>query len=451
MRARLAAAARASSAAFTEIRFEHRRGTAVLQRGAEVVFTAAPESAGGVVRCYTPGSGWGVASFRTLDDLRPAMRHAMEGSLALRGGDAGPLPPVPARELEVDCPPERDPSRVPLGEKLELAAVVTRTMRGTDRRVVGTRIRYEDWLVDTIVVTSEGISLREVRPELSIAALAVAEEAGTVERATGSIASAGQWTDLQEWSRTAYGIGERAVLQLRAPPVRPGRYAVVLDPRSAGLLAHRAVGHLCEADADGAGPLAAGTRLGSEVLTIGDDGTAFGRRATVAFDHEGMAPVPTILVQHGVVVGHVHSRVTAARAGTRPTGNARGSGLEPPRARLSNTYISSGRGSLADLLAGVPLGVYLSDPVGVSLDDDAAAVRAGHARMIRRGELAEPVKGATLEADPVVLLGLVDRVAEDFSWDVSASCCDRRAAGRLPVSTGAPHVRLIDAPVVVTA
>lgn len=451
MRAHLAAVARASSAAFTEIRFEHRRGTAILQRGSEVVFTAAPESAGGLVRCHTPGFGWGVATFRSLDGLGAAISQALEGSLAFRGRDTSPLPPVPARELEVDCPAERDPSRVPLGEKIELAAMVTRTIRGTDRRVAGTRVRYDDCLVETIVVTSEGISLREVRPELSLAALAVAEEGGTVERATGSIASAGQWTDLEAWSRTAYGIGERAVLQLRAAPVRAGRYAVVLDPQAAGFLAHRAVGHLCEADADGAGPLASGTRLGSEIVTIGDDGTAFGRRGTAAFDHEGMAPVPTILVQHGVVVGHVHSRVTAARAGTRPTGNARGSGLEPPRARLSNTYIASGRVAFADLLADVPLGVYLSDPVGVSLDDGTAGVRAGHARMIRRGELAEPVKGVTLEADPLVLLGLVDRVADDFVWDVSASCCDRRAAGRLPVSTGAPHVRLIDAPVVLTA
>ena len=447
MRPHLAAAALSSHSAFTEIRFEQRRGTDILHRGTELVFVTTPRTSGGVIRCYNPGHGWGVASFRTIDELRGALRNASEASLALRNPDAAPLPPVPGRELDLECPADRDPSGTPLERKVELAALVSRTMRGPDRRVASTRVRYTDVVHETIVVTSEGLSLREVRPECSLAAMAVAEEEGTVERSLGSISSAGQWHELEEWSRTAYLLGERAVLQLHAAPVRAGRYPVVLDPAAAGLLAHRAVGHLCEADADGAGPLPQGSRLGSEVVTIGDDATTRGRRGTCAFDHEGTTPVPAILVQHGVVVGHVHTRATAARAGTGPTGSARGGEREPPRARLSNTYVASGRGDLADLLGDVQLGVYLGDPTGATLDESRAGIRAGLAHMIRRGELAEPVKGVNLHADPLALLGLVDRVAADFAWSSAASFCDRGSAGRLPVSTGSPHVRLIDAAV----
>ena len=276
MRAHLAAAARASQSWFTEIRFEQRRGTDILQRGTELVFATAPARSAGVVRCYNPGHGWGVASFRTLDDLRGALRNAAEASLALRSAGATPLPPVPARELDLDCPPDRDPSAVPLARKLDLAAMVSRTMRGPDRRVASTRVRYTDSLVETIVATSEGSSLREVRPECSIAALAVAEEGGTVERALGSTSAAGHFTALEEWSRDAWLLGERAVLLLHAAPIRAGRYPVVLDPVAAGVLAHRAVGHLCEGDSEAALPL--GTRLGSDPVTIGEDGTAPGRR-----------------------------------------------------------------------------------------------------------------------------------------------------------------------------
>lgn len=447
MRAHLAAAARASQSSFTDIRFERRRGTTVLHRGAELVYAATTDSAMGVVRCYNPGHGWGVASFRTLDELRAALRNAGESSLALRAPRSHPLPPVPARELELECPAGRDPSRVPLASKIELAAMVSRTMRGPDRRVVSARAHYRDVLRETIVVTSDGVSLSESRPEFSLAAIAIAEEAGTTERAAGSITSAGQWHELEEWSGSAGQIGERAVLQLHGPAVRAGRYPVVLDPAAAGLLAHRAVGHLCEADADGAGPLPFGSRLGSELVTIGDDGSAIGLRGTAAFDHEGMPPVPTILVQHGVVVGHVHTRMTAARAGTGPTGTARGASGEPPRARLSNTYVASGRGDLADLLNGISLGVYVADPVGATLNDARAGLRAGLARMIRHGELAEPVKGVVFGADPLALFGLVDGVAADFSWSAAASSCDRGLAGRLPVSTGAPHLRLVEAAV----
>ena len=247
---------------------------------------------------------------------------------------------------------------------------------------------------------------------------------------------------LEEWSRTAYLIGERAVLQLHARRfARAATRWCSIPP--AGLLAHRAVGHLCEADSGGAGPLRLGTRMGGEAVTIGEDGTALGRRGTLAFDHEGMTPVPTLLVQHGVVVGHIHTRMTAARAGAGPTGSARGGPGKPPRARLSNTYVQSGRGDLADLLGEITLGVYAADPVGASLDDSRAGLRAGHARMIRQGELAEPVKGVSLGADPMALLGLVDRVAAVFV-EHDRVLLRPGARWQLPVGIGAPHVRLIE-------
>ena len=122
-------------------------------------------------------------------------------------------------------------------------------------------------------------------------------------------------------------------------------------------------------------------------MTIGDDGTAFGRRGTLAFDHEGTAPVPTILVQHGVVVGHVHSRITAARAGTgadrsRPRRRSRA----PARARLGNTYVASGQGELADLLADDSRSACTS-PIRWACRSTipAPGIRAGLARMIRQG------------------------------------------------------------------
>jgi len=133
-----------------------------------------------IAGCVATGScchGWGAASFRNLDDLRGALRNASEASLTLRDAGAGALPSVPAREVDLDCPAPRDPSSIPLPRKLELAAMVGRTLRGPDRRVASTRVRYQDSLTETVVVTSEGLSLREVRPELSLSALAVAEEA----------------------------------------------------------------------------------------------------------------------------------------------------------------------------------------------------------------------------------------------------------------------------------
>ncbi len=445
---RLLAAADRSAAGFTEIRFLRRRRTLVVLRGRHVELATATFEEHGAVRCLSPGRPWGVAGFGSMGEVDAAARRAHELSLALPVAAAAPPPvPVPARRETLHCPAGRDPRDLPLAAKRRLADALAGAVLGADRRVVETRVRYQDALVETWVVTSDGSVLYEERPEISLAARVTAEEGGTSEGAFDSVAIPGTWAEAERWVATADRIARRAVERLHAPPVRPGRWPVVLDPRMAGLLVHRAIGHRCHADpaVDGAGPWPLGFRVGPEPLTVGDDGTAPGLRGTMGFDHEGSRPQNTTLIRHGVVVGHLHTRSTAAAAGVAVTGNARGTGSDAPVARLTNTYLANGRGTLDDLLRGIGEGVYLAEPRSARTDEGRVALDAGHVRMIRDGALAEPLKDAVLQGDPLALFGAMDAVAGDFRWDLSASRCDRVGAGTLPVSTGAPHVRLVEA------
>ena len=239
-----------------------------------------------------------------------------------------------------------------------------------DRRIIDTQSAYRDEVTECWFVNSEGTALHELRPDVTLSALAVARDGGVLERAVESLGARGGWTrvrDQEELFRTA---ARRAVGLLDAKPVRSGTYPVVLDPRLAGVVAHETVGHLCEADAQLEDPVAAalaapGRQLGSELLTIGDDGSVGGLRGTLPFDDEGTPPSNTLLVQHGVVVGRLHSRETAARFGERPTGNARAiSFRHVPLVRLTNTYVANGSGTFADLIRDVKLGVYACDAVG---------------------------------------------------------------------------------------
>jgi TldD protein len=444
VRAELAAAAQSSPAAYTDIRFERRRGVKILRGGRELIAVAEYSSAGGLVRCQA-GPAWGSSTFETPDQVAAAIRQAHELALIASRRSAAPIPRAPARELEIQCLAQADPAIISLPRKLDLTDLVASSLLEADRRIADVRVQYTDEMAETVVVTSEGSALTEHRPEFTLSVVATADEAGTTERVVDSIA-ARSWSDLESGAATAPAIAERAVQLLHAVPLRAGRYPVILSPRAAGVLAHRAVGHLCEADgdADPQGPLVHGTRLGPDSLTIGDDPTAEGLRGTRAFDHEGLKPRKTILVQHGVVVGHVHTRRSAARAGVAPTGSARGAGLELPRARLSNTYIAAGQSDPEDLLDAVTVGLLIEEVASVSLEHGKVGVRAGFARMIRQGEPAEPVKGVTLSGDALVLAGQIDLVATDFEWDHSAAWCHRAGAGRVPVSMGAPSIRLLD-------
>jgi len=190
--------------------------------------------------------------------------------------------------------------------------------------------------------------------------------------------------------------------------------------------------------------LALGARIGPECLSVGDDPTTQGLRASNFLDDEGTPVSHTTLVRHGVVVGHLHTRETAARAGTGPTGHALAPALRSvPGARPTNTYLAKGQGELEQLLADIPLGIYVSDVLGVVVEGPRVTLTPAAARMIRNGELAEPVKCPPISGDVLSLFGRLDQVAGDFTWDSSAATLHEPGPTRA-VTTGAPHTRFVD-------
>src|SRR5947199_7739096 len=108
-----------------------------------------------------------------------------------------------------------------------------------------------------------------------------------------------------------------------------------------------------------------GRRFGKPVLNVGDNGAAPGLRGTLPFDDEGTPTQDTALIREGILVGRLHSRETAAAMSERPTGNARAiSFRHPPIVRMTNTYIGNGRGTFADLIRDIKLGVYACGAFG---------------------------------------------------------------------------------------
>ena len=435
------------------MRVERSSITSVAWRGRRLEGASTGTDVGGTVRCLNHGHGWGIASFNRLDDLEARLARAHELSLAVQPPEPVALAPAPVREGHVRPVLTDDTREIPLLEKRRYLEHLNAEMLRFDRRIVDTQAAYRDEITECWFVNSEGTALYELRPDVTLSALAVARDGGVMERAVESLGARGGWTRMRDQEELFRAAARRAVGLLDARPVRSGSYPLVLDPRLAAVVAHQTVGHLCEADTQLEDPVAAelaapGRKLGSELLTIGDDGSVVGLRGTLPFDDEGTPPGNTLLVQHGVVVGRLHSRETAARFGERPTGNARAlSFRHVPLVRLTNTYIANGSGTFADLIRDVKLGVYACDAVGSRHRGDSYSFTAGHGYMIRDGALAEAVKGVVLVGFVTELLGAVDRVAGDFRWHESGGGCGKGGQSPLPVAEGAPHVRLRSAEV----
>ena len=132
-------------------------------------------------------------------------------------------------------------------------------------------------------------------------------------------------------------------------------------------------------------------------------------------------------------------------SGQAPTGHARAGALRgAPHPRATNTYLAQGTGTFDDLIGGVSTGIYVTDTLAAAAAGDQVGLRAGTARMIRNGRLAESTKGVHIGAGILPLLSRIDAVAADFTWDGQSAACHDGSAGVVPVTTGAPHVRLVD-------
>jgi TldD protein len=442
----LADALRSARADHTEIRLERSWATAIAFRGSRLEGATTGLELGGIVRCLNRGRGWGIASFTGLESLRAMVARAHELSLAVHVEQPVRLADIPVRTAEHLADLDGDVRGVPLADKRQLLERLNQEMLGTDRRIVDAHASYEDRVTERWVATSEGLMVYDVRPEVRLAAGAVAREESFLERAFESWALRGGWRSVQEADHLFRTAARRSIALLAAPRMKAGVVPVVLDPRAVGALMHQTLGHLGEAD--GPDDLRIGQRVCSELLTVGDDGSASSLTGSLAFDDEGAPTQNTLLVQHGVLIGRLHTRETAGRAGTRPTGNARaGSFRRVPGARLTNTYVANGRGTLEDLIRGIRYGVYVSDAMAGEMHQGRFSLTTGWGQLIRDGHLAEMVKPIVLAGDLVETLSRIDAVAGDFRWNQLASSCSREQGGRIAVSEGAPHLRIEAVPV----
>jgi TldD protein len=447
---RLTEAVRASRADYTEIRLERSWSATVAMRGRRLEGAQSAFDGGGFVRCLNLGCGWGTATFTRLEDLPAMVSLAHEMSLAVRVDTPIRLADIPVRQEDLLPDLDGDVRGIPLDQKAALLQQLNGEMLRVDRRIVDTQAAYRDEVTEWWFANSEGILLHQLRPEVTLSAVAIAREGDIVERGLESVGLRRGWISVQGREAMFHQAAERAVDLLKAPRVQGGRYPVVLDPRLAGVFIHESIGHLSEADFVAENPAASammrlGRRVGPEDLHVGDDGSAAGRRGTLPYDDEGTPTRNTQLIQNGVLVGRLHSRETAGRMGENPTGNARALSFRyPPIVRLTNTYIASGRGTLDDLLRDIKVGIYACDASGGQTHLEDYSFTSGYAWMIRNGRLAELVKPVVLAGKLFETLERIERIGGDFQWNEMGGGCGKAGQVPLSVSEGAPHLRIRD-------
>ncbi|MBW4655108.1 MAG: TldD/PmbA family protein [Kaiparowitsia implicata GSE-PSE-MK54-09C] len=431
---------------FLSVRIEEAEGTDILLRGSKVETLSEGISVGGQVRVCHQG-GWGFASFNRLEQLSDRLEEAIAAA-HLVGDDETLLAPIPILQDAYHLPlTGSDPRHIPLARKKDLCRHYAEILRSLDDRITTTSVRYGDSTQRVVIATSEGTLIEQSWSDMEMRFAATARHSDMVQTGRETTGSRCAYEDLEQLDEQVRSAAQRAVDALALPPVKGNTYTVVIDPILTGLFVHEAFGHLSESDMIYENPdlmevMTLGRRFGSDELQIFDGAAPLGHRGSYAYDDEGVPATTTQLIQDGVLVGRLHSRETAGKLDETPTGNARCLNYHyPPLVRMTNTWIESGTTPVADLSSDIREGVYARNWIGGMTNGEMFTFTAGEAWMIRKGELAEPVRDVTLSGNVFTTLADIEAIGDDFFWDESGGCGKGGQSG-LAVGCGGPSLRI---------
>ncbi|MGD0967637.1 MAG: TldD/PmbA family protein [Candidatus Aquilonibacter sp.] len=357
------------------------------------------------------------ASFlRALDQLRYVAQDpyaALPEEFGLFSGDLALVDPSLVRRDET--------------EKIEDALALERAIRAADPRIVNSSgSHYGDANTTIALANSAGFRGAYTASRASRSTGPVAEDQGA--KRTAHYGTAGRVLhDLEAPDMVGAMAARRAVEMFgaRKPPTmrsavifeRDVAAALVDDLFAAVAASNVAVGNSWLAER-------VGDRIGSELVTIVDDGTLPARLGSAPFDGEGVATRRTPVFERGVLRTFLYDSYYARKLGARTTGNSTGGGIG-----ANNFYLAPGTGSLADLIAATGRGVLVLDTIGFATEHATGTYsRGARGFMIENGELAYPIDEFTVAGNLADMLAGVDAVADDLRFDGSTIAPSLRVA-----------------------
>lgn len=340
------------------------------------------------------------------------------------------------------------PETVDTADKVDALHAADDAARSFGEEIRQVACTYMEVRQQLLIANSLGTSARDDRTRVRLACKVVATRGDVISTGFSAPGHTGGFELLEHFPAAEIGskAGEKAITMLGARPSPAGEFPVVLGSGHGGVLIHEACGHGLEADtlAKNASVYAGrqGERFGSEIVTIVDDGSAPGRFGSFGVDDEGTPAQRTVLFDQGVLVGHISDRRSATRLGAAPTGNGRRQNYtDLPIVRMTNTYLLPGPDDASEIVRSVSNGVFAASFAGGEVNPATGNFVFGmnEAYMIIDGELAYPIRGATLSGNGPDVLARIEAVAADFDHKEAVCGKDGQSA---PVTHGVPTVLL---------
>jgi len=388
----------------------------------EVERLTSASSSGVGVRVVADGRlGYAYTADLRDQGLRECLAEA-RANLEVSGEDPGNvLPEAAAYQAldglfdvrQADTSPER---------KVALALDLEARTRAADPKVTQVEsARYGDVVGEVAIASSIGVKGSFAVTHAWCLSIAMATEDGQSQVGYG--VDAARALDDLDPGPVAREAADRAVRMLGAAKPATRTVPVVLDRMVAPSLLGVLLAGLSAEEVQKRRSLFAdrlGEHVGAAGLRLIDDGRLVAGPGAAPFDGEGVPTRRTVLIDDGVLECFLHNTATAARGDASSTGNGRrGSFKSSPGVSAHNLFLEPGELDQAGLLARAGEGLLVQDVSGVHsganpITGDFSVGVSG--LWFRNGELAEPVREATVAAHLLDILKGIEAVGSDLRF-----------------------------------
>ena len=237
-----------------------------------------------------------------------------------------------------------------------------------------------------------------------------------------------------------------SVEKLSAKDFKGGEMPVVIGPGFGAVIFHEACGHGLEGTS--VEPKLSifsdqlNKQVGTKKVTLIDDGTIENAWGSSIVDDEGNPTEKNILIDKGILKKYLIDTYSGIKMHQKSNGCGRRESYEyAPTSRMSNTYLAPGNDKFEDMIKSISYGIYCKRLSGGQVNTTTGDFNfvVTQAYVIRKGEIAERIKGVTLIGNGKDILNKVEMVGDDLK--LAEGYCGSKS-GMIYVTCGQPSIKI---------
>jgi PmbA protein len=307
---------------------------------------------------------------------------------------------------------------VSVDEKIQMALDTEKTALAYDVRITNSEgAEFSNQFGRVIYASSQGFTGEYAGSTFGHSVAPVAAQDGGMQRDYW-YSSNRKFSRLESPKSVGEKAAQRVLRRLGARKVRTCEAPIVFDPEmAASLLRNLASALSGYALYKGASFLVGklGAQIGSELLTVVDDGTIPGCLGSRPFDGEGLPIRKKIVVEKGRLQSYLLDTYSGRKLGMASTGNASRSVGEPPGVSAMNFYLAPGKDSPERILKSVKSGLYVTEMIGFGVNLVTGDYSRGAAGLwIENGEFTHPVEEITIAGNLKEMFQSIEMVGNDL-------------------------------------